>query len=78
MDLTWNLDKLYTSFDSEDFKNDIKEIKEYIFTINELDIDSWPKDKNCVSKVEEFLRLTNEYKKIIFKDIFLWIFNFQC
>jgi pepF/M3 family oligoendopeptidase len=67
MDLTWNLDKLYTSFDSEDFKNDIKEIKEYIFTINELDIDIWPKDKNCVSKVEEFLRLTNEYKKLYSK-----------
>jgi hypothetical protein len=27
MDLTWNLDKIYTSFDSENFKNDIKLIK---------------------------------------------------
>ncbi len=27
MDLTWNLDKIYTSFDSESFKNDMKLIK---------------------------------------------------
>lgn len=67
MDLTWNLDKIYTSFDSENFKNDMKLIKKYIFTINELDINCWQNDKSCVSKIEEFLRLINEYKKIYSK-----------
>lgn len=64
MDLTWNLDKIYTSFDSEKFKNDMKLFKIYISTINELDIDNWKNDESCILKIEEFLRLINEYKKI--------------
>ena len=64
MDLTWNIDKIYTSFDSEGFKNDIKQIEKYISSINEIDINSWENDKSCVLKIEEFLKLVNEYKKI--------------
>lgn len=64
MDLTWDLDKIYTSFDSENFKNDMKLFKIYISTINELDIDNWKNDGSCILKIEEFLRLINEYKKI--------------
>jgi hypothetical protein len=65
MDLTWNLDKIYTSFDSENFKNDIKLIKKNISTINELDINSWEHDKSCVSKFEEFLILIIKLKLFI-------------
>lgn len=35
MDLTWNLDKIYTSFDSEDFKNHMELIKEYIDSLKD-------------------------------------------
>lgn len=34
MDLTWNLDNIYTSFDSQEFKSDMKKLKNYIETIN--------------------------------------------
>lgn len=64
MDLTWNLDKIYTSFDSEDFKNHMELIKEYVDSLKRLDIHSWEKDESCVLKIEEFLKSINEYKKI--------------
>lgn len=67
MDLTWNLDNIYTSFDSENLKNDMKQIKKYIATINELNINNWEKNKNSIPEIEKFLRLTNEYKKIYSK-----------
>lgn len=67
MDLTWNLDSIYTSFDSDDFKGDMKQLEKYIDAINELNINNWENDKNSVSKIEEFLRLNNEYKKIYSK-----------
>lgn len=67
MDLTWNLDNIYTSFDSENFKGDMKQIKIYIAKINELDINNWKKDKNSLPQIEEFLTITNEYRKLYSK-----------
>lgn len=67
MDLTWNLDNIYTSFDSEEFKDDMKQLEKYIDDINKLNINHWRNDKNSVSKIEEFLRLNNEYKKLYSK-----------
>ena len=32
---TWSLDELYTSFDSEKFKNDVEDLKNGIKNINE-------------------------------------------
>jgi len=67
MDLTWNLDNIYTSFDSEEFKDDMKQLEKYINNINELSINNWENDENSFSKIEEFLRLNNEYKKLYLK-----------
>ncbi|WP_160679936.1 M3 family oligoendopeptidase [Clostridium sp. C8-1-8] len=67
MDLAWSLDNIYASFDSEDFKNDMKQLEEYIMNIKNLNIDSWENDKDPVYKIEKFLRLNNQYKKIYCK-----------
>lgn len=80
MDLTWNLDKIYTSFDSEDFKNHMELIKEYIDSLKGLDIRSWEKDKSCILEIEEFLKTINEYKKIysrLYSYAYL-VFNVDC
>lgn len=67
MDLKWNLDNIYTSFESENFKSDMNKLKKYIDVINEFDVANWEKDESCFSKIEEFLELNNEYKKIYSK-----------
>lgn len=80
MDLTWNLDKIYTSFDSEDFKNHMELIKEYVDSLKRLDIHSWEKDESYVLKIEEFLKSINEYKKIysrLYSYAYL-VFNVDC
>ncbi|SFA72342.1 M3 family oligoendopeptidase [Clostridium frigidicarnis] len=64
MDLTWTLDNIYTSFDSENFKRDMEQLKKYIDSINELDIKNWDNKRNAVSKIEEFLKINNEYKRL--------------
>lgn len=67
MDLTWNLDNIYTSFESEAFESDMRELEKYITAINELDIDKWESNKNSIHEIEEFLRLNNEYRKVYSK-----------
>jgi len=67
MDLTWNLDNIYTSFSCERFKKDMEQLNIYIASINKLDIRNWKEDESSSSKIEEFLKLNNEYKKIYSK-----------
>lgn len=64
MDLTWTLDNIYTSFDSENFKRDMEQLKKYIDSINELDIKNWDNKRNTVFKIEQFLKFNNEYKRL--------------
>lgn len=67
MDLTWNLDSIYTSFNSQKFKNDMEQLERYIEYIKKLDINNWEVDEKAVCKIEEFLSCNNEYKKIYLK-----------
>ncbi|WP_234117389.1 M3 family oligoendopeptidase [Clostridium hydrogenum] len=67
MDLTWNLNNIYTSFDSENFKNDMKQLDNYIEHIKKANENNFENYANAAYKIEEFLRLINEYKKIYFK-----------
>lgn len=67
MDLTWNLDNIYTSFDSKEFKSDMEQLEKYIENIKNLNISDWENDKNPADRIEEFLRCNNEYKKLYLK-----------
>lgn len=64
MDLTWNMDSIYTSFHSKSYQKDMELLDKYIIIINETNIDAWEKNKNSCNEIERFLELNNEYKKI--------------
>jgi len=64
MDLTWTLDNIYTSFDSKKFKTDMEQLENYINDMKELEFNNCVDDKSSSSKMEEFLKLHNEYKKL--------------
>jgi pepF/M3 family oligoendopeptidase len=64
MDLTWNLDTLYTSFNSEKFKSDIKLLDHHIANLNEWASRNLTDINRASSKIEEFLKLYNEYKSL--------------
>ena len=52
MNMRWNLDKLYTSFESEELKNDIKKLEERIDGL-----EKWCKDNlSDLSRIKESLR----------------------
>ena len=64
MDLTWNLDTLYTSFNSEKFKGDIELLNKHISNLSEWATKSLKDTNSAASKIEEFLKLYNEYKSL--------------
>ena len=64
MDLTWNLDALYTSFNSEKFKGDVELLNQHISDLNGWDTKDLKNTNNAASKIQEFLKLYNEYKSL--------------
>jgi hypothetical protein len=64
MDLTWNLDTLYTSFNSEKFKYDGELLNKHIANLNEWSVKNFKDTNNAATKIEEFLKLYNEYKSL--------------
>ncbi|MBU3128670.1 M3 family oligoendopeptidase [Clostridium tagluense] len=64
MDLTWNLDTLYTSFNSEKFKGDVELLNQYIANLNKWAEKNLKDRSNATFKIEEFLKLYNEYKSL--------------
>lgn len=64
MDLTWNLDTLYTSFNSEKFKGDMKLLDHHIANLNKWALRNLADINRASSKIEEFLKLYNEYKSV--------------
>ncbi|MBU5225067.1 M3 family oligoendopeptidase [Clostridium senegalense] len=64
MDMKWDLDRIYTSFDSEKFKSDINSLNEYVTIINEWASKNFISINDATSKLEKFLKLTNEYKSL--------------
>lgn len=64
MDLTWNLDTLYTSFNSEKFKCDVERLNKHISNLNEWSVKNLKDTTSAASKIEEFLKLYNEYKSL--------------
>lgn len=64
MDLTWNLDALYTSFNSEKFKGDMELLNKHIENLNDWSAKNMKDTNNATSKMQEFLKLYNEYKSL--------------
>ncbi|MCG8542492.1 MAG: M3 family oligoendopeptidase [Clostridia bacterium] len=57
MDLRWSLNKLYTSFDSSDFKKDLKECDKQIETIKQWCSSNLNSYEDTVPKIESFIDL---------------------
>lgn len=52
MDLTWNLDKLYTSFNSEKFKRDGELLNQHITNLNEWATKNLKDTNSAASKIQ--------------------------
>ncbi len=64
MDLTWNLDSIYTSFNSPKFKSDMEILNCHIENLNKWADKNLHDFNRAASKIEEFLRFYNEYKSL--------------
>lgn len=67
MELNWSLKELYTSFESEDFKNDSNNLERLI-----EDINLWTKDvvkdkENLVEKLEQYINKFTHLKELASK-----------
>ena len=67
MDLRWSLDKLYTSFDSEEFKRDLLKTEESLDIFNLWVIKNTADTKQIVKKLEEFVKINNDFSELIGK-----------
>lgn len=56
---TWSLDELYTSFDSEKFKNDVEDLKNGIKNINKWCKENLADNTNALEKVESYINMQN-------------------
>ncbi|MEG0309097.1 MAG: M3 family oligoendopeptidase [Clostridium sp.] len=61
MDMNWDLNGIYPSFNSESFKNDIDSYNNSVITITSWANENFSNTKNASVKLEKFLRLNNEY-----------------
>lgn len=64
MELTWDLDKLYTSFNSPKFIGDVELLDCHIKNLNKWAEKKLQDTNRSASKIEEFLRMYNEYKSV--------------
>lgn len=67
MNMRWSLDALYTSFDSEAFKNDLKKSFEMIEEIKEWSEENLKTNENPVVKLEKYLNLDMEFYNLFTK-----------
>lgn len=65
MDLNWSLDKIYTSFKSDEFLNDVKGLDKVIKDIDESSNNL--EAKNSCKVIEEFIILYSKYYQLIEK-----------
>jgi pepF/M3 family oligoendopeptidase len=62
---TWNLDKLYLSFDSEKFQEDLKTIADYVEKMDQFADTKLVDQTNSSEKIIEYLKLSEELSLLI-------------
>ena len=62
MNLTWNLDALYTSFNSKKFKDDMEILNQQITNLNEWAEKNLKNSNRVIFKIEEFLTKCAEFR----------------
>lgn len=67
MDMKWSLNELYTSFDSNEFKEDMISFENSIEHINKWTIENCNDSKNSKGKIEEYINITNDFSELVNK-----------
>ncbi len=61
MELRWDLDQLFTSFESKEFQNSLNKLDEYIDKINQWVATNLHDQEDAVQKLEEYITLNNDF-----------------
>lgn len=67
METRWSLKELYPSFESKEFKGDLEKCDKLIETINQWVNSNISSTENAASKMEEYVKLENEFTDLILK-----------
>ncbi|MGG7177762.1 M3 family oligoendopeptidase [Clostridium paraputrificum] len=67
MELNWSLKELYSSFDSDEFKSDIKRLNDMIADINIWATEVVKNNEDLTTKLEEYIKRYSKYTDIIHK-----------
>jgi pepF/M3 family oligoendopeptidase len=62
--MRWSLDELYTSFESSNFKSDMKKFDDYICILKKWASENLNDNTRAAEKLEEYLSLKNEFYKL--------------
>ncbi|MCK4259620.1 MAG: M3 family oligoendopeptidase [Halanaerobiales bacterium] len=77
MKMRWNLDALYSSFESKEFEQDFKKCDEYISELNDWVNESLNNNSQAVEKIEEYIRRTSDLGKVFNRLISYATLNFS-
>ncbi|HEY4431163.1 MAG TPA: M3 family oligoendopeptidase [Paenibacillus sp.] len=64
MNMTWNLDSLYPSFESEKLKGDRALLRQHIADLKEWAKGNLKREDVSITAIEEFLKIYNDYKSV--------------
>ncbi len=65
--MKWNLDKLYSSFEDDDFQSDLRSYEEMIENINTWTENNLSNFENITSKIENYIKMQKSYRKLLTK-----------
>lgn len=67
MNMNWDLERIYPSLDSQNFKEDFNKLNEQIESVKKWCDKNLDSNDDAKNKIEEFLKLNNEYRNISLK-----------
>lgn len=67
MDMKWSLSELYSSFDSEEFKDDMVSFENSIEHINKWTLENCNNSNNPKEKIETYINFENEFNDLVNK-----------
>ncbi|OQX93127.1 MAG: oligoendopeptidase F, partial [Tenericutes bacterium 4572_104] len=65
-EMRWNLDKLYTSFDSKEFKADFDAVDQKIEEIKKWSAENFKDNNNAAQKLEEYIKNETAFMEFVY------------
>ncbi len=69
MDMRWSLDELYTSFDSQEFQNDLAKADDLIARTKDWAKESLSSKENPIEKIEHYINTEIQLEKVFYRLI---------